>query len=200
MSRIQMPLKKAYEELSNITNTNIPKNEKSNLSKYVIVFGDGRYWNRVDTCWNKDICSVGRNHDALYYAEDYVNLLKNIAILRGVRFGANKADEELSERYGDCTKGTIKNDCDKLYMSKVVAGGKVYDTTEGISYMDAFKAIAEEIKNIKSQDYISLNARIVDTIGQNFTSASGNKITMNFDDNKSSASFDIKIDRSSETG
>ena len=188
-SRIDKAFKKANQLLDTI-----PEEE----NKYVVVFGDGKYWHDNDTCreenvdrvWNcKSYDARGRlisNNNNLYF-EYQLNLLKkhNNLTTYAILYKSNSSN-------------TSDKNKDKEWMQKIATGDYFQDARSTSDYSTFFQKIEDSIKDLERDNEIKITAKINDIVGSDFHLSNGSN-NLNLKQLGESDTFEISLNDNIKT-
>ena len=196
-SRVELALKYADTVLSH---PSIPNDVK----KYIILFGDGHYYNEEDTCWNKTICGHNSGLREREVGLDQVknghitNRLKVTDFLSSIKNHANY--------YGILYNGSGDKNANEEYMKKIV-GNNLFDARKEsgkIDYTTYFDRIAESIGKDIQEDPVVISAIVTDRLGASFKVGTSSQDVVQKIDNIAEGtytnSFEIQIDDAVEDG
>ena len=179
-SRVELGLYEANKLLS----------DKADANKYVVLFGDGRYWDPNDTCWNNcnKVNTYGIHPDVNVVSEH--RKLNNIgATIYTVRYPTSWEDNPKNPNEKPNNIKSMK------YISNNIDGN--YYFADGNNYDSLFSSIAEKILTNQIATGEAISAKLVDTVGSKFeTSSTTEFVIKNFGSDKMwySPEFIIKID------
>ena len=152
-SRIEIGLKKASE----LFDSN-PDSKDSN--KFVVVFGDGRYWDDDDTCfYNCNNLGSHMTKDNVYAVDEINKLKQNGVILYAIRYPSNYSGED--------SKNIAK-------MEEIAGSENTISITNNMDYNKAFTEIANKILEYQKKHQINVSAILTDEVGSKFTANTKN--------------------------
>ena len=171
------------------------KNIPSNAKKYIVLFGDGRYWYPKDTFWSKNqtwsknnLTGVDRNEDIKYLGNNYVTFQKdhivanNISIY-GIRYQGGSRDDSYNTKYTKVTYCKKNKEWEKMFADikfknygeaddahmKCIVGNNYYAADEASEFTSKFLEVASNITNDPTIDKTTISSELVDNIGPSFS-------------------------------
>lgn len=207
-SRIDKAFQVANKIFNKFESDSKEKYDKSN--KFVVVFGDGKYWNGNDTCragnvdkvWNctkKDSKGKVIPKNGNLYFEYQLDLLKkrpNMNIYT-ILYKSNSTSKD--DKNNDKTWMT-----EKFFGKGVDYTGKFFDNRNDNNYKAAFDAIAELIRGEQGKNPETITALLTDRLGDEFSTYTGKTKQLSIptvtNAGYTTDSFEIEIDNEAETG
>ncbi len=149
--------KKSHVEKAYSKANSLFKDVPANALKYLLIFGDGRYWSNADTDTGKIIPNAN-------------TLKKNGVTIYGARYHGSCYKSSLGRlnsaiRLG-CKAGKSYDVCDETVMKKIVSDKKYYSPRN--DWDKLFQEIATEIKGSVGENALSYYADLSDEIGDEF--------------------------------
>lgn len=169
-----------------LLNNSIP----NNANKYIVLFGDGRYWYDIDTFWKSTQSgNYDRNYDIRYSGNNYVDyqldvIAKNNIKTYGIRYNGSARGNSYNNNNTKINKnsnfyGTYSNygQADDAHM-KYIANGNYFPANSADEYTARFIEVAKKILSDPALNVTTVSSELSDEIGGNFsiTDANGNSI------------------------
>lgn len=156
----QSQVNKAYQAASTAFN-NVPVDAQ----KYVVLFGDGRYYNgpgspvfqdSTDTNWSNTV----------YYRDQLIN--KGVKIY-GIRYPGSYLGDTFGNKRGECTHQS-RAFCDELFMVYAIGGnwGNYFYANAVSDYTNKFLEVAGKIEGSVDNVTTTLTSELIDNIGSEF--------------------------------
>ena len=184
----------------------------SNANKYIVLFGDGRYWYPDDTYWASwQAEEWDRNNDIEYSGNNYVAYQKNFIdtnniSIYGIRYLAGSRGSDFNNKYNK-VGGTFNNygAADDAHMRWLV-NNNYYPASSADEFKTKFLEVASLITSDPSIIETTVSSDLVDNIGPAFslTNSYSKYVKYSLESfNRNGTTFgpfSIEIDPYSETG
>ena len=164
--------------------------DKTDALKYVVVFGDGKYYYGVGCPVRKTTSNDTLNHTNCYKIETYRSKLideQNVKIY-GIRFKEKYEDNNYikgnvkDEKENKCI-GLTNKDCNQIYMKKYVSDS-YYSANNIADFTNAFQETANDINESVENESSTIPLTLTDKLGYNFTILNQDNATKIFEINK----------------
>lgn len=184
----------------------------SSANKYIVLFGDGRYWYPDDTYWASwQAGDWDRNEDIKYSGNNYVAYQKNFIdenniFIYGIRYLAGSRNSGFNNKYNK-VGGTFNNygAADDAHMRWLV-NDNYYSASSADEFKTKFLEVASQITSDPSITETTVSSDLVDNIGPAFslTNSYSKYVKYSLESfNRNGTTFgpfSIEIDPYSETG
>ena len=155
--------------------------DKTDALKYVVVFGDGKYYyGKGCAVWD----NPDYNHTNCYTVEEYKNKLNNQNVkIYGIKYLENEWYDVHNKKRGDGCELKIHEFCNDKYMKKYVSD-PYYSANNIADFINAFQETANDINESVENESSTIPLTLTDKLGYNFTILNQDNATKIFEINK----------------